>query len=549
MNYLSTNPISLHGSRVGSTSGISIKQQRRIESQFDRKNEQSEMKMIRFRSKRIIKAAFLAAWLLFFSRTFSLADQPHMLLIIADDVSCDDLGCYGHPFARTPNIDALARNGRRFDQAYLTASSCSPSRSSIITGRYPHNNGKASELHQPIAAHLPWFPQLLRDAGYYTAIVGKHHMSVDEPGTTSSTNEKAFDLVDAGKAPGNNGGHSRWRSCLQERPKDKPFFGWFAALDAHRDWDADKEWDDSKYGPKHLKQNVVVPPFLVDNDATRSDLASYYNEVTRFDYFVGQVVDELKAQQMLDDTLIFILADNARAFPRAKTRLHDSGMKTYLIAHWPKGIASPGKPSSKLVSAIDLAPTYLEAAGVTRPATFQGVSLLLLFKSPDATVRQYAFSEHNWHDYEAHGRAVRSEEYLYIRNRRPEFAWQGPADSVRSPSHQSLLAAQASGTLTASQSDVLLVPRPKEELYRIANDPNQTKNLIDSAEHVSMKQSLSGVLDRWIDETGDDVPDALSVDSFDRQTGQSLKKRDKAFRGTPVGDRRGAAFVNSSGPR
>lgn len=477
------------------------------------------------------------------------AEKPHMLLIIADDVSWNDLGCYGNPYARTPNIDALARAGRRFDQAFLTASSCSPSRSSIITGRYPHNNGKASELHQPIAAHLPWFPQLLRKAGYFTAIVGKHHMTVDEPVAEKSPGEKPFDLVDAGKAPGNSGGHAHWRKTLQERPKDQPFFGWFAAMDAHRDWEADKEWDESKYGTKHRIDQVVVPPFLVDDEATRSDLVSYYNEVTRFDYFVGQVVEELKAQQMLDDTLIFILADNGRPFPRAKTRLHDSGMKTYLIAHWPKRIKSPGKPSSSLVSAIDIAPTYLEAAGVKLPETLQGKSIVPVFESPVANIRRHAFSEHNWHDYEAHGRAVRSEGYLYIRNHRPDFAWQGPADSVRSPSHQSLLTAKASNSLNATQAEVLMAPRASEELYRTDDDPDQTNNLINSTSHAAIKLRLATLLDRWADETGDDVPEKLSSDSFDRETGKSIKKRNQDYRGTPAGEQRRASFVNSPGPR
>lgn len=479
----------------------------------------------------------------------SAAEKPHMLLIIADDVSWDDLGCYGNPFARTPNLDSLAKSGRRFDQAYLTASSCSPSRSSIITGRYPHNNGKASELHQPIAVHLPWFPQLLRDAGYFTAIVGKHHMTVDEPTSATSARAKPFDLVDAGKAPGNSGGHAHWRRTLQERPKDKPFFGWFAALDAHRDWDADQEWDESKYGPKHRKDQIVLPAFLVDDDATRKDLASYYNEITRFDYYVGQVVEELKSQQIFDNTLIFILADNGRPFPRAKTRLHDSGMKTYLIAHWPQGIDSPGKPSSSLVSTIDLAPSYLEAAAVELPDTFQGVSMLPILKTAETTIRRHAFSEHNWHDYEAHGRAVRSGGYLYIRNHRPQLAWQGPADSVRSPSHQSLLAANALNALNAIQAEVLMVPRPIEELFRTADDPDQINNLVDSLADKAIKKRLAALLDRWIDETGDDVPNNLSLDSFDRETGQSLKKRSQAYRGIPAGERRRASLVNSPGPR
>lgn len=114
--------------------------------------------------------------------TAAAADaRPHVIVLIADDISCNDLGCYGHPTTRTPHLDRLAAAGRRFDAAYLTASSCSPSRSSIITGRYPHNNGRASELHQPIFAHLPWFPQLLRAAGYHTTLSGKNHLSSAPP--------------------------------------------------------------------------------------------------------------------------------------------------------------------------------------------------------------------------------------------------------------------------------------------------------------------------------------------------------------------------------
>ena len=129
---------------------------------------------------------------LFIAAFAHAADRPNAILFIADDVSWNDLGCYGNAAARTPNIDRLAANGRRFDEAILVASSCSPSRSSIITGRYPHNNGRASELHQPIAAHLPWFPRLLRDSGYHTALVGKHHMTSDKPARRREAAAGAF---------------------------------------------------------------------------------------------------------------------------------------------------------------------------------------------------------------------------------------------------------------------------------------------------------------------------------------------------------------------
>lgn len=478
------------------------------------------------------------------------AERPNVILFIADDVSWNDLGCTGNREARTPAIDRLAAQGRRFDEAYLTASSCSPSRSSIITGRYPHNNGRASELHEPITAHLPWFPRLLREAGYYTALVGKHHMTSDKPAAGEQPQREPFDLVSKGNVPGNSGGHATWAETVRQRPPDKPFFFWFAALDAHRGWDGDREWDASLYGPKHDPGRVPVPPGLADTPETRQDLASYYNEVTRFDYFVGQVVAELERQQVLSNTLLLVMADNGRPFPRAKTRLHDCGMKTYLVAHWPAGIARPGEAARGLVSAIDIAPTVLGLAGAAVPATLQGVSFAPLFADPAATVRRHAFSEHNWHDYEAHGRSVRSEGYLYIRNRRPQFAWQGPADSVASPSHQSLRAQRDAGTLAPAQADVFLAPRPEEELYLTAEDPDQLRNLGDDPKHAAAKARLAALLDAWAEATGDSAPAKLSADSFDRETGKRLPGLAKdAFRGTPAGSDRGAPRVNNPGPR
>jgi N-sulfoglucosamine sulfohydrolase len=480
------------------------------------------------------------------------ASQPNVILFIADDVSWDDLGCYGSRAARTPNIDRLAAGGRRFDAAYLTASSCSPSRSSIITGRYPHNNGRASELHQPIAAHLPWFPRLLREAGYYTALVGKNHMTSDQVADGETAQPPAFDLIGDGNAPGNKGGHATWVQTLHERPKDQPFFFWFASHDAHRPWDGDVDWVEERYGPKHDPAQVSVPPFLSDDAATRQDLASYQNEITRFDYFIGQVVAELEIQGALANTLILIMADNGAPFPRAKTRLHDTGMKTPLIAHWPAGLGKAGTPSQSLVSAIDIAPTVLALAGVSAAPTLQGVSFVPILADPAAQVRRHAFSEHNWHDYEAHGRSIRSEGFLYLRNHRPLLAWQGPADSVASPSFQQLRIVRDAGKLTPEQADVFLAPRPTEELYRTDGDPDQMRNLATDPNYASTKAILAKLLDEWTEATHDSAPADLSKDTFDRETGKPLlsgKERKLVPRGTPAGWDRDAARVNAPGPQ
>lgn len=474
-------------------------------------------------------------------------DRPNLIVFIADDVSWNDYGCYGNPSARTPAIDSLAKNGIRFTNAFLTASSCSPSRASIITGRYPHNNGKAAELHLPIAAHLPWFPELLREAGYYTALVGKNHMTRDKTKAGSSRPKKVFDLIDNGQTADNHGAEGKWVQTVKNRPKDKPFFFWFAAIDAHRGWDADREWK-KEYGPLHDPKNVVVPPYLVDDDATRKDLASYYNEVTRFDYFIGQVVETLRSQGALDNTLILVLADNGRPFPRAKTRLHDSGMKTALVAHWPNGIKQPGKTAKGLVSAIDIAPTMLEVAGVKPPETFQGLSFNPVLQDPKKVVRQYAFSEHNWHDYEAHGRSIRDNQgHLLVVNHRPGLAWQGPADSVRSPSHQSLLKKRDEKQLSHAQQDVFLTPRNKMELFDTQNDPRQLDNLAGKSQLKDVETGLLGKLNQWSRETLDSVPAEISKDLFDRENGKRLNN--VKYRATTPGEDLGAAHTNATGPR
>jgi len=467
----------------------------------------------------------------------SAIGKPNFIFFIVDDVSWDDFGCYGNQGVRTPNIDRLAANGIRFTNAYLTASSCSPSRASIITGRYPHNNGKAAELHLPIADHLPWLPESLRDAGYYSAISGKHHMKRENP-----RGRNPFDHVD-----GNRGGEANWVSVTQNRPKNQPFFFWFAAYDAHRAWDADGDWIEEDYGPKTNPAAVRVPPFLVVEAPTRQDLASYYKEIIRFDYFIGEVAEELRRQDVLNDTLMFVFADNGSPFPRAKTRLHDSGMKTALVAHWPNGIRSKGV-SDSLVSVIDLAPTLIELAGLKVGPTFQGVSLAPVFKNRYRNVRKYAFSEHNWHDYEALGRSARTKEYLYIVNDRPDAPWQGPADSVRSPSFSQLLNRQQNESLTEAQADVLLAPRPRTELYKTVTDPHQLDNISGKPEYAALEKRLGKVLSDWWRITGDSSPERISTDEFDRQTGNRLGLGD-AFRGETPGESNEAAMINRPGPR
>lgn len=480
--------------------------------------------------------------------------QPNFVLIIADDIGFRDLGCYGSSSARTPRLDALAGESLRLTNAFLTASSCSPSRASIITGRYPHNNGPACELHKPIPWHLPSMTGLLREHGYHTALSGKNHMSWTPAPRDEITPPVAFDDIDNGvdmeAQHKNTGGHGNWVKAIQNRPAEQPFMLWLASFDAHRDWDADGQWEKAKYGRRHRGEDLELPAAFIDTPQTRADFASYLNEVTRFDHYVGEVIDELKREELWDNTYLFVLSDNGRPFPRGKTRLNDDGMQTFLFLSGPR-LTTPGTVSDSLVSVIDIAPTIVELAGIERPKTFQGRSLVPLYTNAKAEIRPYAFSEHNWHDYEALGRAVRDRYHLYIQNARPDLPSQGPADSVRSPTHQDLRAAAESGAdLTAAQADVLRSPRPQRELYDRQSDRLQTQNLIDTPHGGSIQNRLAAALQRWRDETGDSTPDQITPDKFDRDTGVGLKlnKKQRAeIDQPPPGHDRDATRVNSEG--
>ncbi|MCB0668016.1 MAG: sulfatase [Saprospiraceae bacterium] len=465
------------------------------------------------------------------SLTTSQSTRPNIIYIIADDVGWGDLGCYGSNVAQTPNIDKLAREGIKFENAFLTASSCSPSRCSIITGRYPHNTG-AAELHFPLPESQIPFPLLLKNAGYYSVQAGKSHFGE----AALRCFDHAYEMEDAGV-----GGEERWVRCLQERPKDKPIFAWFAAIDAHRDW----QFDDK--GTTPALDAIQVPPFLVDCEQTRQDLAAYHHEISRWDYYVGEVIKELERQGILDNTVVIIMSDNGMPFPRAKTRVYDSGMKTPLIIKW-KGKIPSGTESNSLVSAVDIAPTIIDIAGVDMPEYFQGRSFARLFVAPDLPFRRFVYAEHNWHDYEAHERMIRSQTFMYVRNNRPQLTNGGPADSKRSLSQAALDSVKLAGKLTAAQLDNYIAPRAHEELFQVSRDPVQLLNLASAEFFLDTLQYFRDQLDIWVSETGDNVPEDLTPDGFDRTTGELLPgipAFNKVPRGEMPGIKSGALSSNS----
>lgn len=452
--------------------------------------------------------------------------RPNVVLIIADDMGWDDCGAYGHSKIQTPNIDKFATEGMRFTNAFMTTSSCSPSRASIITGRYPHCTD-AEQLHWPLPAEQKTFVEELKNAGYWTAAAGKWHLGnaikdrfdlVHEADVSgfqlpSSRDKKARAMIAREKS-----GCERWISTLRSRPKDRPFFLWLAALDPHRDY------EEGVIPKPHVPDDVQVPPYLPDTKEVREDLALYYDEIARLDSYVGEVLDELSNQGVEDNTFVLFISDNGRPFPRDKTTLYDSGIKTPWLVRWPRRIR-PGGVCTQLVSSVDIAPTILALAGINALSSFQGRSFTPLLANPTRKIRQYIYAEDHWHDYEDLGRAVRCLRYKYIRNDYPDLPATPPADVGRSRTFAVMRRLWSQGKLTDRQMSCFVSPRPAEEFYDIVNDPYEIHNLVDDPRYTDVLEGHRRALSEWSERTNFQIPMRRTPDEFDRETGQPLPNR------------------------
>lgn len=432
----------------------------------------------------------------------AVSKQPNIIIIIADDAGWNDFGAYGNSGVRTPNIDRLAAEGMLFTNAFVTTSSCSPSRASILTGMYPHNTG-AQELHMPLPADRKLFAGALQKAGYYTAASGKWHI-----GPKRAEFDSIYDVRDPS-------GAADWIRALENRPPGKPFFMWFAAVDPHR------PYQENIIGQPHQLGDAVVPPFLPDNEFTRKDLALYYDELARLDMYVGKVLDELDQQGVAENTMVIFMTDNGRPFPRCKTRMLDDGLKSPFIIRWP-AVIKAGSTSNSLVSSVDIAPAICELAGADLLAQFQGVSFVQVLKDPHATVRDFVVGEHNWHDYQAHERSVRTSRYLYIRNAFPHLNANPPADAAGSVTFREMVRLFREGALAEPFMDSFTVPRQPEELYDLTRDPLQLTNLAYDAGYKEALQNMRQILDKWISDTNDSIPSVPTPDMFDRWNGKKL---------------------------
>jgi N-sulfoglucosamine sulfohydrolase len=433
-------------------------------------------------------------------QTSARPHRPNILFAIADDWSWPHAGAYGDRTVATPTFDRVAREGARFTHAFTVSPSCTPARAAILTGQVVHRLAEGGNLHGFLPARFAVYPDLLEAAGYFVGYTRK------------------------GWGPGRfePGGRSRnpagpqfqsFDEFMKQRPADRPFCFWFGSHEPHRPY---PKGSGLKAGL--TLESVVVPPFLPDTPEVRSDLLDYYLEVQRFDRDVGEILDKLAATGELDNTLVVVTSDNGMPFPRAKANVYDAGARMPLAVRWPARVPA-GRIIDALVSHADLAPTFLEAAGLRPPGGMTGASLLPLLQGERAAGRDQVFLERERHANVRQGdlsypmRAVRTRDFLYIRNFRPDrwpagdpemyFAVGPFGDIDDGPTKSLLLDRQASDPAIATFFHLATAKRPAEELYNLRHDPWQVVNVADDPQHARIKNDLRSALDRWMRKTDD----------------------------------------------
>ncbi|HPD29112.1 MAG TPA: sulfatase-like hydrolase/transferase [Phycisphaerae bacterium] len=437
--------------------------------------------------RQLSSAVFLLLGLIAATQTANAADLPNVLWISCEDV-CPDLGCYGDKYARTPNIDKLAREGIRYTHAFSVSGVCAPSRSAIITGMYPTT---ISTHHMRCKAVPPacvkCFTEYLRSAGYYCTNNSKTDYNFDAPVT-------AWDEC-------SNKAH--WRN----RTPGQPFFSVFNLTVTHesqiRCSPEQFARHMQKVAPEHRHDpaKAVLPPYYPDTPIVRNDWARYYDLITAMDLQLADLLRQLEEDGLADKTIVFFFGDNGRGLPRAKRWLYDSGIHVPLVIRLPDR-KDAGTVCDDLISFIDFGPTVLSLAGVKVPAHMQGQPFL---GGQRAGPRQYVFAARDRMD-ETYDiiRSVRDKRFKYIRNFKPGRPYAQYIDYMeKMPTMQEMRRLNKEGTLTGPRKTFFLPEKPEEELYDCINDPHEITNLVNLPEHRERLIEMRKVLEKWMDDTRD----------------------------------------------
>lgn len=432
----------------------------------------------------------------------SRRSRPNILLIIADDLG-QQCGCYGDRIARTPNIDRLASQGVLFENAYVTTSICSPSRASMFTGLFPQQHGLLgmAQWGYRVLEGSPLLPNLLKQEGYRTGIIGKTHMISLVPWQWDYQKAPADE---AGRAQlrDSRGFAHRTQEFLSQNRQD-PFFLSVNFVDPHT---PHSNYRISGLPEKLYTKHEVTPlPFMGDWDThmLRESVAGYYNNVSRLDTGVGLVLETLERSGHSENTIIVFLGDHGPGFHRAKQSSYEAGVKVPLIVRWP-GHSKAGLRRKELVSTIDMLPTALSVAGARNPEGLTGRPLDELIEGNRVKWRETILTEYHSNqcaDFYPR-RTIRDERYKLILNllhQRPCPArrYMQAYDWYLVPDYEAL-----KGTPTYKAFQTFEHP-PEVELYDLDMDPHEYNNLGEHSEYKETRERLLTNLRTWRERTHD----------------------------------------------
>ncbi|CAI8193490.1 MAG: Arylsulfatase [Flavobacteriaceae bacterium] len=457
---------------------------------------------------------------------------PNILFVISDDQSFPHTSINGTAWVHTPGFDRIAKEGLLFNQAYTTNAKCSPSRSSILTGRN-------SWLLEEATNHVPnfpekfiTFPEVLKEKGYKTGFTGKGWA----PGKAMKNGEKRnligpvynqIKLTPPGKFISNIDYFENFKMFLKEKEEDEKFFFWVGGFEPHRAYEYKIGVNK---GNKDTNSITDVPDFWPDSENVRNDMLDYAYEIEYFDHHLVKIISELEKNDLLDNTLIVVTSDNGMPFPRVKGQVYPFDNHLPLAIRWGKGIKNPGRVINDYFSFSDFAPTFLEAAGLAEEensmAPFSGKPWGAVFNDlPNPKPRKHMIIGKERHDVGRENdqgypvRGILKGNYFYSQNFKPE-RWPagnpetGYLNTDGSPTKTEILNLKRTD-LTSSYWDYAFGKRPHQELYDLENDPQCLINLAYESDYEALKNKLQNLLLSDLKKQGD--PRALGLgDVFDQ---------------------------------
>lgn len=426
--------------------------------------------------------------------------EKNIVFVVADDHG-QDMGCYGNPVLKTPHMDAVAKDGVRFKNAYCTTASCSASRSVLLSGIFNHRNrqyGHSHDYHHfTTDDKIRTLPVLLAQAGYRTARIGKLHVEPEKA--------YAFDTVLKGDPRNAVQMADACRDFIGAKD-ERPFFLYYCTSDPHRSdtFATEKPHAPDRFGNmkegqtrpgvetiRYRPEDVVVPAWLPDSPASRAELAEYYESISRVDQGLGRLVQHLKDAGVYDKTLLVYISDHGAAFAGGKTSVYEPGLKSPCLVRNPY-LEKRGLVSESLISWVDWTPTLLDFAGaLKKDAAFHGRSFLPILSEEKAAGWDEIYASHTFHEITMYYpmRVIRSGRYKLIWNIAHQLPYPFASDLWASPTWQDALK-RGPESLYGTRTIQRFLQRPRFELYDIEKDPFEAHDLSADTAHAETLKLL-----------------------------------------------------------